>query len=147
MLIHNRQKILVSWQVSVLNIKIACNENLLVNRYRRGLQTYPKAKTSKSGHAIFFSFFSDASERRVWLSAESKILASTFGRLRLYRLKTFHIWFLKNAESHYCRPSKKNLFRKISRRVVVNTLLLYFYDSYQQVLKNGGMSQVQMLEN
>ena len=31
-------------------------------------------------------FFSDASERRVWLNAESKILASTFGRFRLYRL-------------------------------------------------------------
>ena len=27
------------------------------NRYRRGLETCPKAKTSKSGHAIFFSFF------------------------------------------------------------------------------------------
>ena len=45
-----------------------------VNRYRRGLD-------------IFFSFF-DAPERRVWLSAESKILASTFGRFRLYRLRT-----------------------------------------------------------
>ena len=35
---------------------------------------------------LFCSFFCDASERRVWLSAESKILASTFGRFRLYRL-------------------------------------------------------------
>ena len=43
-------------------------------------------KTSKTGHAIFISFFSDASERRVWLSAESKIHASTFGRFRMYRL-------------------------------------------------------------
>ena len=34
---------------------------------------------------IFFSFFFDASERRVRLSAESKILASTFGRFCLYR--------------------------------------------------------------
>ena len=56
-----------------------------IDRYRRGLETCPQAKTSKSGHAIFFSF-SDASERRVWLSAESKIFASTFGRIRLYRL-------------------------------------------------------------
>ena len=38
--------------------------NILINRYRRGLETCPQAKTSKSGHAIFFSF-SDASERRV----------------------------------------------------------------------------------
>ena len=36
----------------------------------------------------FLLFFSDASERRVSLSAESKILASTFGRFRLYRLST-----------------------------------------------------------
>ena len=35
-----------------------------LNRYRRGLETCPQAKTSKSGHAIFF-FFSEASERRV----------------------------------------------------------------------------------
>ena len=26
-------------------------------RYRRGLETRPQAKTSKIGHAIFFSFF------------------------------------------------------------------------------------------
>ena len=30
---------------------------LEVNRYRRGLETCPQAKTSKSGHGIFFSFF------------------------------------------------------------------------------------------
>ena len=36
----------------------------IFNRYRRGLETCPHAKTSRSGHAIFFSF-SDASERRV----------------------------------------------------------------------------------
>ena len=35
----------------------------------------------------FLLFFSDASERRVWLSAESKILASTFGRFCLYRFR------------------------------------------------------------
>ena len=39
---------------------------------------------------LFPSLFSDASERRVWLSAESKILASTFGRFCLYRLNS---WF------------------------------------------------------
>ena len=36
--------------------------------------------------ANIFSLFPDVSELRVWLSAESKILASTFGRCRLYRL-------------------------------------------------------------
>ena len=29
---------------------------LYLNRYRRGLETCPQAKTSKNGHAIFFSF-------------------------------------------------------------------------------------------
>ena len=28
-----------------------------INRYRRGLETCPQAKTSKSGHAILFSSF------------------------------------------------------------------------------------------
>ena len=36
---------------------------------------------------LFSSLFSDASERRVLLSTESKILASTFECFRLYRLK------------------------------------------------------------
>ena len=36
-------------------------------------------------------------------------------------------------------------FRKISRRVVVNTLLLYFYDSYQQVLKMEGWAKFRCL--
>ena len=62
-----------------------------VNRYRRGLETCPQARTSKRRHAIFFSFFSDAPERRVWLSAESKILASTFGRSRLDRLRSIFL--------------------------------------------------------
>ena len=44
-------------------------------------QKCPKVDT------LFSSLFSDASERRVWLSAESKILSSTFGLFRLYRLK------------------------------------------------------------
>ena len=57
-----------------------------LNRYRRELETCPQAKTSKSGHAVFFSFFrrvqaTSMTQRRV------KILASTFGRFRLYRLK------------------------------------------------------------
>ena len=44
-----------------------------------------RRKHSKVDASIFL-FFSDASERRVWLSAESKTLASTFGRFRRYRL-------------------------------------------------------------
>ena len=36
----------------------------IFNRYKRGLETCPQAKTSKSGHVIFFSFF-----RRVWATS------------------------------------------------------------------------------
>ena len=50
-------------------------DSKLVHRRKR-----PKVDT------LFSALFSDASERRVWLSIESKILASTFGRFRLYRL-------------------------------------------------------------
>ena len=50
-------------------------DSKLVHRRKR-----PKLDT------LFSSLFPDGSERRVWLSAESKILASTFGRFRLYRL-------------------------------------------------------------
>ena len=39
-----------------------------------------KLVNSRKLDTLFSSLFSDASERRVWLSAESKILASTFGR-------------------------------------------------------------------
>ena len=45
-----------------------------------------RRKRSKADASIFF-FFCDVSERRVWLSAESKILAFTFERFRLYRLR------------------------------------------------------------
>ena len=72
-----------------LSYKHWCDDHRPLNRYRRGLETCPHAKTSKSGHAIFFSF-SDASERRLSLSTESKILASTFGRFRLYRLNNLY---------------------------------------------------------
>ena len=51
-------------------------DSKLVHRRKR-----PKVDT------LFSSLFSDASERRVWPSAESKILASTFRRLSLYRLR------------------------------------------------------------
>ena len=59
-------------------------DSKLVHRRKR-----PKVDT------LFSSLFSDASERRVWLSAESKILAFTFGRFRLYRLKGLLFkWFV-----------------------------------------------------
>ena len=54
-------------------------DSKLVHRRKR-------SKVNAAQPRYFLFFFSDASERRVWLSAESKILASTFGRFRLYRL-------------------------------------------------------------
>ena len=56
-----------------------------INRYKRGLETCPQANLYQSGRE-YFLLFSDASKRRVWLSAESKILASTLVQIRLYRL-------------------------------------------------------------
>ena len=61
--------------------------SILLNCEHTLTDTGEDSKTSKSGREYFLLFFSDASERRVWLSAESKILASTFERFRLYRLK------------------------------------------------------------
>ena len=43
------------WKV-ILRNKITKNLSNL-NRYRRGLETCPQAKTSKSGNALFFFFF------------------------------------------------------------------------------------------
>ena len=50
----------------------------IINRYRRGLKTCPQAKTSKSGRAIFFSFF-----RRV------QATSMTQGRVENTRI---HFW-------------------------------------------------------
>ena len=38
-------------------IRIEMSKLTIINRYRRGLETFPQAKTSKSGHAFFLSFF------------------------------------------------------------------------------------------
>ena len=56
-----------SWNSSSVQIGISIKlhhfrlrkvlHSISLNRYRRGLETCPQAKTSKSGHAIFFSFF------------------------------------------------------------------------------------------
>ena len=73
--------------------------------YRRRLETCPQAKTFKSERSattVFSSFFSDSFERRVWLSAESKILAFTFERFRLYRLKIIFRTILSGSIRH-CR--------------------------------------------
>ena len=75
--------------------KIMCVSYFL-NQYRRGLETCPQAKPFKSERSattLFSSLFFDASERRVWLSAEFKILAFTFERFRLYGLNFYDaIW-------------------------------------------------------
>ena len=51
----------------------------LGNRYRRGLETCPQAKTSKSGHAILFSFF-----RRVRATSMSQYWVEKYSRTFLY---------------------------------------------------------------
>ena len=61
-----------------------------VNRYRRRLETCPQAKTSKSWHANFFSF-SDASERRVWLSTAVHRVENT----------RVHFWTFSPVSSYF----------------------------------------------
>ena len=56
-----------------------------LNRYKRGLETCPQAKTSKSGHAILFSFFSTRLSDEY--DSVPRLLASTFGRFRLFRFR------------------------------------------------------------
>ena len=95
---HNFRCPKLFWESGIFNLSApVCYK---INRYSRGLETCPQAKTSESGHGIFF-FFSDASERRVWLSADAKILASTLVLIRLYRLKQMNI-------IRFNRPSWKN---------------------------------------
>ena len=71
---------------------------------------------------LFSSLFLDASERRVWLSTESKILASTFGRFCLYRLKhsaiffdekIFSFSFASNVTKFCHAPQRKNFIKQI----------------------------------
>ena len=67
--------------------------NCRLNRYRRGLETCPQAKTFKSERSattLFSSFFSTRPSD-VYNSAPSRILASTFGRFRLYRLNNWKL--------------------------------------------------------
>ena len=83
----NQDHLRIVWE-NILSLKLPLDFSSekykkIFNRYRRGLENCLQA--SKSGNPIF-SLYSDASERRVWVSAESKILASTFERFRLYRL-------------------------------------------------------------
>ena len=42
--------------LKILSENLVCFDHAF-NRYRRRLETCPQAETSKSGHAIFFSFF------------------------------------------------------------------------------------------
>ena len=68
------KEIAVTGRTGVCDLTDTGEDSKLVHRRKR-------QKVDK-----LFSFpFSEASERRVWLSTESKILASTFGRFRLYR--------------------------------------------------------------
>ena len=90
----------------------------MFNRYRRGLETCPQAKTSKNGHTIW-SLFSDASERPVWLSAESKMLASTFGRFRLYRLIASGLFSFKRIVERSLWLVPKNLPLRAEKTVPI----------------------------
>ena len=61
----------------------------------------------------FLLFFSDASERQVWLNAESKILASTFGRFRLYRLKLWNERWYLGSSWQFVKKHRKEKFSSV----------------------------------
>ena len=82
--------VIITWLLPVRDILSNIPTFQDLNRYRRGHENCPQANLAKSGREYFPLFFSNASERRVWLSAESKILESNFGRFRLYRLMVIY---------------------------------------------------------
>ena len=87
-------------EIRQIQIKVLNNKNLRWNFFLNDFFVNVKRLLTDTGEdsklvqrrkrpkmdTLFSSLFYDASERRVWLSAESKILVSTFGRFRLYRL-------------------------------------------------------------
>ena len=70
--------------MTVLDHKSVIFFPIIINRYRRWLETCPQVKTSKSGHAIFLFFPTRPSDEY-----DS---ATTFGRFRLYRLKLIYLF-------------------------------------------------------
>ena len=105
-----------------------------VNRYKRGLETCPQAKMSKSGREYFLLFFSDASEPRVWLSAELKILASTLVQIRLYRSTSdyFNYWSPWTSCSYNWQAKLTNRlltekFKKFLSTLIKNTFLNHIF--------------------
>ena len=68
-----KKKVYFFYSINSINYIIVFFTLASLNRYRRVLETCTQAKAFKS-FTRFSSFFSGASEQRVWLSAESKIL-------------------------------------------------------------------------
>ena len=76
----------------------------------------------------YFLLFFDASERREWISAESKILASTFGRCRLYRLKpctNCFIFLLDSNLDHIKVNFTREDFRRRSEKFCTKSNSVY----------------------
>ena len=68
-----------------MSLRVLCFVNSILTDTGEDSKLVHRLKRPKVDASIFCSF-SDAAEQRVLLSADSKILASTFGRFRLYRL-------------------------------------------------------------
>ena len=98
-----------------------------LNRYRENSKLVPTRKRPKVDASIFLLFF-DASERREWISAESKILASTFGRCRLYRLKpctNCFIFLLDSNLDHIKVNFTREDFRRRSEKFCTKSNSVY----------------------
>ena len=100
----------ICWHRSVVDIgqivTVSCQLRPVVKRYRRGLETCPQAKTSKSGHAIFFSFFPTENTRvHFWTFLPVSVIKVNclYGQNQLYIAERF-------IKSPSCEWSKQLTF-------------------------------------
>ena len=100
-----------SWPLLIADL---CCQLFGVNRYRRELETCPQTKTSKSGHAIFFSFFrrvraTSMTHRRV---ENTRVHFWTFSPVSVCLVVISYNWQAE-LKSDY---DPKNLFENIFHR-------------------------------
>ena len=84
-----------------------------LNRFTRGLETCPQAKTSKSGHAIFFAFF-------------RRVRATSMTQRRVVKTRV-HFWTCSPVsvkEVHKVRKSSSKIW-KITEKSAILTIFLW----------------------
>ena len=116
------------------NVKIGSASILIlstiINRYRRGLETCPQAKTFKSGHAFFFSFF-------------GRFRATSMTQRRVENNRV-HFWT-------YSPVSVKSYFKNFARRChesyfFFRSLLSYVQSYDRRANSHGDLLRERILE-